>query len=242
MGAFRHVRRTTTRGDLARDTGIILAGAIVALLAAQALGGMTPSAATASPTPPDDTAVAVGSIPSLPTLPGLQTIGPVVNPSVNIEATPTPVPFITMGPSPSPSPSPSATPATATLIVYVNVLNDNGGTAVPAAWTVKITGASASPATFKGSNTGTKVRILAAKSYSVAASSTTATDYTATLSTDCSGKVSAGHTVSCTILEDDNATPPPPTEPPTPSPGSSLLLPLLIRRARRPTRHTRDVP
>lgn len=110
MGAVRHVRRTTTREDLARDTGIILAGAILALLAAQALGGVTPSAATASATPPDDTAVAVGSIPSLPTLPGLETIGPIVNPSVQIEATPTPVPFITMGPSPSESPSPSPSP------------------------------------------------------------------------------------------------------------------------------------
>lgn len=238
-----------TRSALLRDTATILAVALFMVLAARWLPTGSPATPTDGPSGSgdagvaEDTGGAVATIEAPPTPPGIDTLGPVLNPSVHIEATPTPVPFITLSPpTPSPSPSPSATPATATLIVYVKVTNDNGGTAGPGAWTVKITGASPSPATFKGSNTGTKVRILAAKSYTVAASSATATGYTATLSTGCSGKVSAGQTVTCTILENDNATPPPPTAPPTPLPSSSLLLPLLAPRARRPTQHVRAVP
>ena len=219
----RPLRPHATRAALLRDTATILVGAILALLAAQALVALGQGSASPSATPPDDTDVAIASGDgSLPTLPGLETVGPIVNPSVHIDATPTPVPFRTRAPSPSRpprrSPSPSAPPKTATLTVTVEVPNLDGGSAVASDWTVTVTGAGASPATFKGSGSGTKVKITAGKTYTVATKSGPP-DYAETKDPDCTGKATAGTSVTCAILETYVPTPAPPAIP-------TILLPL----------------
>lgn len=89
-------RAPTSRWALVRDTAIVLGGALLAIAAAQLSVG-APGPASSVPAP-DETGPAVGSPAGLPTLPPLETFGPIVNPSVHIDATPTPVPFVTLRP------------------------------------------------------------------------------------------------------------------------------------------------
>jgi hypothetical protein len=94
-----------------RDSATILIGLVIALLAAQALLPGYSLLPTGSPTP-EPSGIAIGSfLPPLSLAPG-ETFGPIIDPSLGIDATPTPIPVITLGPSPSPTPSPSATPKT----------------------------------------------------------------------------------------------------------------------------------
>jgi FOG: PKD repeat len=92
-----------------RDSATILIGVVLALLAVQVIlpgNGLLP---TGSPTP-IPTGVAIGSgLPPVSLGPG-QTFGPIIDPSLGIDATPTPIPVITMGPPPTPKPSPSPSP------------------------------------------------------------------------------------------------------------------------------------
>src|SRR5204862_446728 len=88
------------------------------------------------------------------------------------------------------------------LIVINHVINDNGGTATAAGFTMSVTGSSPSPASFPGAESSGTTVALNAGSYSVSASSVTGYAQTSA-STDCSGTIAAGETRTCTIVNDD---------------------------------------
>jgi hypothetical protein len=89
------------------------------------------------------------------------------------------------------------------LIVNKVVVTDNGGTATPASFTMSVTGASPSPASFPGQNTPGRSVTLNAGSYSVGESGPTG--YAADFSTDCTGTIALGQTKTCTVTNDDIA-------------------------------------
>lgn len=109
--ALEVVRRSRASADerrrqLWRDSATILIGVVLALLVGQALL----PAQTAGPGPSDTplpSTVAIGSSAPVLSLPPGVTFGPIIDPSLGVDASPTPIPVITMGPTPSPSPSPS---------------------------------------------------------------------------------------------------------------------------------------
>ena len=88
------------------------------------------------------------------------------------------------------------------LTVIKNVINDNGGTAVPSDFTISVTGTDVSPSSFSGSSSGTLVT-LDAGSYNV--TETGPSGYTGSFSADCSGTISLGESKTCTITNDDVA-------------------------------------
>jgi hypothetical protein len=90
-----------------RDSATILVVVVLALLAWQTFARGGPGGPLASGDIPSG--VVVGSLPPGMSLPPGVTFGPVVPPSLAIDATPTPIPVITLGP-PTPSPSVSPTP------------------------------------------------------------------------------------------------------------------------------------
>src|SRR5206468_2468482 len=88
------------------------------------------------------------------------------------------------------------------LIVIQHVINDNGGTATAAGFTMSVTGSSPSPASFPGAESSGTTVALDAGSYSVSASSVagyTQTSAPARRSSD----LAAGETRTCTIVNDD---------------------------------------
>src|SRR5207247_2170830 len=88
------------------------------------------------------------------------------------------------------------------LIVIQHVINDNGGTATAAGFTMSVTGSSPSPASFPGAESSGTTVALDAGSYSVSASSVAG--YTQTsASADCSGTIALAETTTCTIVNDD---------------------------------------
>jgi prealbumin domain-containing protein len=88
----------------------------------------------------------------------------------------------------------------ATLRVIKQVINNNGRNAQPGDFIITVTGGgNPSPASFRGSSTGTTVT-LNAGSYSV---SETVAGYTAAFSAQCSGIIRVGETRTCTITNDD---------------------------------------
>lgn len=98
------------RRQLWRDSATILIGIVIALLLAPIFLPGNGSLPTGSPTPiPSGVEIGSSGQPQLSLGPG-QTFGPIIDPSLGIDATPTPIPVITMGPTPSPSPSPSPSP------------------------------------------------------------------------------------------------------------------------------------
>jgi hypothetical protein len=89
----------TRRRVLWRDTATILIGVVLALLAVRFLLPSGSPTAGGSPSP-DASSVIVAASPT-PTallLPPIPTIGQIVNPSLNLRATPTPIPVITLPP------------------------------------------------------------------------------------------------------------------------------------------------
>lgn len=105
-GAYEVVNR---RRILWRDSAFILIGVVVALLLAQLLlprdGGIGSDGPTELPTG------AVLGLTSAPrTLAPGETFGPILDPSLGIDATPTPIPAITLGPTRRPTPIPSLAP------------------------------------------------------------------------------------------------------------------------------------
>ncbi len=87
------------------------------------------------------------------------------------------------------------------LIVIKHVINDNGGTAVAADFTMNVTGSSPSPASFPGvESPGTNVTINAG-AYNV--TETGPSGYTASFSADCTGTLALGETKTCTVTNDD---------------------------------------
>jgi hypothetical protein len=91
----------------------------------------------------------------------------------------------------------------AQLIVKKVVVNDNGGTAVPADWTITVIGNSPTPASFAGSTAGTTVTI-GAGFYQVGESGGPV-GYVLTASAECSGTIETGQTITCTLTNDDVA-------------------------------------
>ena len=91
----------------------------------------------------------------------------------------------------------------AKLIVIKHVINDNGGTATAANFTLDSGGANDSPDNFAGAESpGTEVT-LDAGSYDV--TETGPSGYTASFSADCSGTIANGQTKTCTVTNDDQA-------------------------------------
>ena len=93
-----------------RDTATILIAVVLALLAGQVFLPQQTAGPVGSPTPLQST-IAIGSLAPPATLPPGATFGPIINPSLGVDATPTPIPVITRGPTPSPSPTPSIAPS-----------------------------------------------------------------------------------------------------------------------------------
>lgn len=96
------------RLTLWRDSATILIGVILALLGAQVFlpagSGAPIGSAMAFPS-----GVAIGSLPPPVSLAPGETFGPIIDPSLAIDATPTPIPVITIGPTLSPTPVPAPT-------------------------------------------------------------------------------------------------------------------------------------
>ena len=90
---------------------------------------------------------------------------------------------------------------TPTLTVVKHVVNDDEGTAVASDWTMDIAGTEVSNASFAGSESGVTVT-LDAGAYSVSESGG-ASGYAANLSSDCSGTIDLGDSLTCTITNDD---------------------------------------
>jgi hypothetical protein len=91
----------------------------------------------------------------------------------------------------------------AKLIVIKHVINDNGGTATAANFTLDSGGADDSPDNFPGAEApGTEVT-LDAGAYNV--TETGPSGYTASFSADCTGSISNGQTKTCTVTNDDQA-------------------------------------
>lgn len=89
------------------------------------------------------------------------------------------------------------TSTTGLLNVYVQTINQAGFSYVPGNFTVAISGTNPSPATFPGSNQGTKVS-LTPGSYSVTLTNALFGTQP-TYSTGCSGTIAAGDTQTCVI-------------------------------------------
>ncbi len=91
----------------------------------------------------------------------------------------------------------------AKLIVIKHVINDNGGTATAANFTLDSGGSNDTPDDFAGAESpGTEVT-LNAGSYNVTESGPSG--YTASFSADCSGTIANGQTKTCTVTNDDKA-------------------------------------
>lgn len=91
-----------------RDSAIILIGVVIALLVAQFL--LPRTTGTVSGEPSDyESGMVIGSYGAPRTLAPGETFGPILDPSLGIDATPTPIPAITLGPTRKPDPA--ATPA-----------------------------------------------------------------------------------------------------------------------------------
>ncbi|MFA5935393.1 MAG: hypothetical protein WC787_00850 [Patescibacteria group bacterium] len=93
----------------------------------------------------------------------------------------------------------TSTPATSTVTTIVEIINDDGGSAVASDVTVTLVEDSAT-STFPGNASGTTVT-FAPSAFSV--SGTIPTGYTLSLSADCTGKLEANESVTCTMTYND---------------------------------------
>lgn len=87
------------------------------------------------------------------------------------------------------------------LHVIKHVINDNGGSATAADFTMNVAGTNVSLPSFPGSETGQDVT-LRAGAYTVSETGPVA-DYSAATSSDCLGTMAAGESKTCTITNDD---------------------------------------
>jgi len=88
-------------------------------------------------------------------------------------------------------------PQYGTLNVIKHVVNDGGGTLSASNFTIHVTGATATPNIFSGSEAGTVVTVTADSQYSV--NEDLISGYSAGYSTDCSGTISNNGTKTCTV-------------------------------------------
>ena len=235
----RPVRRTPPprpqERTIARDALLLIGLAVVGLVAVAFLLPNGPL--TGSSTIPPGTQAAVASV--APTTTALGTpAGPsptlivVVDPSLTVTAPPTEVPTAlptaapptpTLKPgqtprptpkptpvvTPKPTPKPTPPPGSPTMTVVVNVVNDDGGTAVPSSWLFSPNGANASPTSFLGTSSGTVVTLAAGVPYQIDDTAQTAEGqfYTAIQSSHCGsstgGLLVNGQHVTCTITKYD---------------------------------------
>ena len=89
----------------------------------------------------------------------------------------------------------------AELVVVTEVVNDDGGSALPGDFTVTVTGGDPSPASFAGESVPGTTVTLDAGGYSVDVSGPPG--YTSTLSPDCAASIGLAETKTCTITSDD---------------------------------------
>jgi hypothetical protein len=87
------------------------------------------------------------------------------------------------------------------LIVIKHVINDNGGTAVAADFTMNVTANNPNPASFSGVEAPGTLVALDPGAYSV--NETGPSGYSAIFSTDCGGFIEVGQTKTCTVTNDD---------------------------------------
>jgi len=97
--------------------------------------------------------------------------------------------------------------SSAGVSVVAKVINDNGGTNTASDFNMAVSGASATPAFFAGNGAGTAVMVAASSTYRV--TTTSGFFYTVAYSPDCTGALSAGDSVICTVTLDDIQTPAP---------------------------------
>ena len=90
-------------------------------------------------------------------------------------------------------------PCAGTLTVIKHVINDNGGTKMASNFTMHVS--NGSPATFAGSEAGTVVTVAAGASFSVTEDAVTG--YAASASGTCSGTMTSGASLTCTITNND---------------------------------------
>jgi uncharacterized repeat protein (TIGR01451 family) len=109
------------------------------------------------------------------------------------------------------------------LIVVKHVINDNGGAAKASNFTLSVTGSSPAPASFPGDEEGTVVTLLPG-AYSVHEAA--AAGYTTTMNEGCTGTLAHyGDKATCTVTNNDVASPPPPPPPPpAPSPRINMRI------------------
>jgi hypothetical protein len=100
----------------------------------------------------------------------------------------------------------SLTTVPPTLHVIKHVVNDDGGSATAADFTLSVTGTGPSPASFPGAESPGTTVTLGAGSYNVAEMGPSG--YTASFSADCTGTIAAGETKTCTVTNNDVAPPP----------------------------------
>jgi len=88
----------------------------------------------------------------------------------------------------------------AQLVVIKHVINNDGGTANAADFTMFVNGIYQSPSAFPGSETGTTITIYEGDYY---ISENNRPDYSQNYSADCSGNIKGGETKTCTLTNDD---------------------------------------
>jgi uncharacterized repeat protein (TIGR01451 family) len=109
------------------------------------------------------------------------------------------------------------------LIVIKHVINDNGGKWKASHFTLSVTGSSPTPASFPGDEGGTVVTLLPGP-YGVHEAA--AAGYTTTMDEGCTGTLAHyGDKATCTVTNNDVASPPPPPPPPPgPSPRINMRI------------------
>ena len=105
------------------------------------------------------------------------------------------------------------------ITVVKNVINDDRGTKTPSDFMIFVAGYNPSPNNFPGSASGTSVSIQPGNYQIIEASMA---GYTTTYSSGCSGSISGGETIKCTVTNDD-IPPPPFTDTQTAKLGKSLF-------------------
>jgi hypothetical protein len=89
------------------------------------------------------------------------------------------------------------------LIVIKHVMNNNGGTATAANFTLDSGGANDTPDNFPGAESPGTTVTLDAGTFNV--TETGPSGYTASFSADCTGSIAVGQTKTCTVTNDDQA-------------------------------------
>jgi uncharacterized repeat protein (TIGR01451 family) len=110
-----------------------------------------------------------------------------------------------------------------TLTVIKKVINDDGGQFKASNFTLSVTGSSPTPASFPGDAGGTVVTLLPG-AYSVHEAAVTG--YATSMDAGCAGTLAHyGDKATCTVTNNDIASPPPPPPPPpAPSPKIDLVI------------------